>query len=120
MLGPTVFAMALADFTLVLIYSVPCSVECATPLCFAMAFAGFTKVLKHLDDHEVVLSATGVTRPGDYHYIKGEGMPHFNDELRKGDLWVQYSVAFPASLTDSQRQAIKELLGDIPTAPPNQ
>uniref|UniRef100_A0A7S3VIA0 J domain-containing protein n=1 Tax=Dunaliella tertiolecta TaxID=3047 RepID=A0A7S3VIA0_DUNTE len=73
------------------------------------ALTGFTKTLKHLDDHEVTLSATGVTRPGDYHYIKGEGMPHFDDELRKGDLWVQYSVSFPAELTESQKETIKSL-----------
>lgn len=81
--------------------------------------AGFTKVIKHLDGHEVTLSATAVTRPGDYHYIQGEGMPHFDDELRKGNLWVQYSVAFPAQLDESQKGKIKALLADVPLAQPN-
>jgi DnaJ-class molecular chaperone len=76
-----------------------------------MAIAGFTKVIKHLDDHEITLSATGVTKPGDYHYIKGEGMPHYNDELRKGDLWVQYTVSFPAQLDEAKKASVKSLFG---------
>ena len=80
---------------------------------------GFTRTLKHLDDHEVTLTASGVTRPGDYHYIKGEGMPLFDNEHKRGDLWVQYAVAFPAQLSDVQKATAQELLKGASYAPPN-
>jgi DnaJ family protein B protein 11 len=72
--------------------------------------SGFKRTIRHLDNHEVVLSSAGITRPGDWQQIKGEGMPIHNQEPARGDLWVQYTVAFPTSLTEEQKAAATALL----------
>jgi DnaJ-class molecular chaperone len=41
--------------------------------------------------------------------IKGEGMPIFGQEPKRGDLWIHYTVAFPASLTEQQKQSVRDL-----------
>jgi DnaJ homolog subfamily B member 11 len=83
------------------------------------AHAGFRKTIKHLDGHEVVLQSSGITKPGDYHYLKGEGMPIHNQEPARGDLFVMYSVAFPTALSDGEKAQIRELLKntDMPVPP---
>jgi DnaJ-related protein SCJ1 len=37
--------------------------------------------------------------------IKGEGMPRFDDPSIHGDLFVDYSVVFPSSLSNEQRRS---------------
>lgn len=75
------------------------------------ALTGFTHVLEHLDAHKFNLSSDAVTRPGQVVKVEGEGMPVF-DSSKKGDLWVTYSVDFPASLTAEQKQTVRSLFGD--------
>lgn len=79
------------------------------------ALTGFTRTIKHLDGHEVTLSSAGITKPGDWQHIIGEGMPIHNQE-RKGDLWVQYTVAFPTHLSETQKADLRVLLSatDMP------
>lgn len=79
---------------------------------------GFRRAIHHLDGHEVVLQATGITKPGDYHYIEGEGMPIQNQEPKRGNLFVFYSVAFPVELSEGQKQAVRDLLKDTPMPVP--
>ena len=73
------------------------------------ALLGFTKTLKHLDDHIVKLNKIGTTKPGYVQKIIGEGMPHFNFPLEKGDLYVKYEVELPKKLSKEQREMFKEL-----------
>ena len=80
------------------------------------ALVGFTRNVTHLDGHIVTLASAGVTRPGDVQRVPGEGMPHFQHPDRKGDLFVTYTVDFPAALTDEQKGAARELLAGVPTA----
>lgn len=52
----------------------------------------------------------GITKPKEVRKIKGEGMPlHFSN--KKGDLYVNFEVLFPTSLTEDQKKQIKEILG---------
>ena len=37
--------------------------------------------------------------------IRGEGMPHFDDSSKKGDLFVEYHVVLPASLGNDQKRS---------------
>lgn len=76
------------------------------------ALVGFTRDFIHLDGHIVKLSATGVTKPGDYHFIKNEGMPVQSNPSRKGNLYVYYNVAFPVSLTEDQKLTVKDLFAN--------
>jgi DnaJ-class molecular chaperone len=75
------------------------------------ALVGFSHTLEHLDGHTVTLSAGSVTKPGDWHQIKGEGMPRHGQEHTRGDLWVQYTVAFPPALDEAQKAAVRKLFG---------
>lgn len=76
----------------------------------ADALAGFTQEIVHLDGHIVTLRSTDIVRPGDYQMIKGEGMPHYQDDLKKGDLWILFTVQFPAALTDAAKVSLRALL----------
>ncbi|KAK9747634.1 hypothetical protein RND81_02G004600 [Saponaria officinalis] len=74
------------------------------------ALVGFEKTIKHLDEHLVDISSKGVTKPKEVRKFKGEGMPlHLSN--KKGNLHVTFEVLFPTSLTDEQKQKIKEVLG---------
>lgn len=73
------------------------------------ALTGFSHQLEHLDGHMVTLATDQVTKPGQYHQITGEGMPISGDEHKRGDLWVQYTVAFPDHLTAEQKDAIRTM-----------
>ncbi|KAK9983852.1 hypothetical protein SO802_033377 [Lithocarpus litseifolius] len=74
------------------------------------ALVGFEKTIKHLDDRLVDIGTKGITKPKEVRKFKGEGMPlHFS--TKKGDLYVQYEVLFPTSLTEDQKTQIKAVLG---------
>lgn len=75
------------------------------------ALTGFSYEIEHLDGHKFKLSSEVVTRPGDVRSIDGEGMPIF-DSNKKGNLWVTYSIDFPASLTEQQKETVRQLFGD--------
>lgn len=76
----------------------------------ADALTGFSQQFAHLDGHAVTLTADGVTRPGSVHKVPGEGMPVF-DSAAKGDLYVTYTVDFPAALSEEQKAAVRSLFG---------
>ncbi|KAG2486928.1 hypothetical protein HYH03_014427 [Edaphochlamys debaryana] len=73
------------------------------------ALVGFSTTLEHLDGHKVTLASGGVTRPGDWHQIKGEGMPILGQEPKRGDLWVQYTISFPPALNEAQKETIRKM-----------
>jgi DnaJ family protein B protein 11 len=74
------------------------------------ALTGFSQDMKHLDGHKVTLATESVTRPGSVQKVAGEGMPIF-DSSSKGDLYVTYTVDFPASLTAEQKATVRSLFG---------
>eukprot|EP00252_Welwitschia_mirabilis_P012986 TRINITY_DN28697_c0_g1_i1.p1 TRINITY_DN28697_c0_g1~~TRINITY_DN28697_c0_g1_i1.p1 ORF type:complete len:129 (+),score=28.61 TRINITY_DN28697_c0_g1_i1:122-508(+) len=72
------------------------------------ALVGFENSISHLDDHKVPVGSKGITKPKEVRRIKGEGMPvHMSN--KKGDLYVTYEVVFPRSLTEEQKNKIKEI-----------
>lgn len=74
------------------------------------ALVGFSKKIKHLDGHTVDVIRTEVTRPGQVITIQGEGMPQHNFPSQTGDLHIEITVKFPASLTEEQKEGFKKLL----------
>ena len=80
------------------------------------ALTGFSVQIEHLDGHKVTIAADAVTKPGDYKYIKGEGMPIHGNEVKHGDLWVLFTVAFPAVLSEEQKSAVRTLFPAAPAA----
>lgn len=74
------------------------------------ALVGFSKKIKHLDGHTVDVVRTEVTKPGQVLTIQGEGMPQHNFPSQTGDLLIEITVKFPASLTEEQKEGFKKLL----------
>lgn len=72
------------------------------------------KVLELLDGRKLrVPFPVGVVKPGQQTKIHGEGMPVRKDGAAKtkGDLIVNWDVVFPASLTQSQKEGLRKVLG---------
>lgn len=74
------------------------------------ALVGFSKKIKHFDGHTVDVDRTDVTKPGQVITIKGEGMPQHTFPSQTGDLHIEVTVKFPASLTEEQKEGFKQLL----------
>jgi DnaJ-class molecular chaperone len=45
------------------------------------------------------------------HTISNEGFPVHNYPAEKGNLYIKYTVRFPRSLSEQQKEGIKSLLG---------
>ncbi|KAI0346268.1 DnaJ-domain-containing protein [Trametopsis cervina] len=71
------------------------------------ALLGFERNLTHLDGHIVQLKRHGVTQPGFVQVIEGEGMPFFG-ESRYGDLYVEYNVVLPQTLSSPIKRKLAE------------
>ncbi|CAM6084013.1 unnamed protein product [Calypogeia fissa] len=74
------------------------------------SLVGFEKNIFHLDGHQVSIGTKEVTKPKQRRRFPGEGMPVF-ESVRKGDLFVDFEVEFPAQLSKEQKDIIKETLG---------
>eukprot|EP00762_Andalucia_godoyi_P001428 ANDGO_00279.mRNA.1 DnaJ protein ERDJ3B len=72
------------------------------------SLVGFETSFAHLDGHAVRISRpeSVVTPHGFILKVGGEGMP-VADSGSFGDLYIQFVVAFPSSLTTQQREAVK-------------
>jgi len=75
------------------------------------ALVGFSKTFRHLDGHEVVVSREVVTKPGEVVRVPNEGMPQHRDPSTFGDLFIEFSIKMPESLTQEQKDGFKVLLG---------
>ncbi|THH29597.1 hypothetical protein EUX98_g4576 [Antrodiella citrinella] len=71
------------------------------------ALLGFERNLTHLDGHIVHLKRESVTQPGYVQTIKEEGMPIY-EESGRGDLFVEYNVVLPKSLSPQMRKRVAE------------
>ena len=74
------------------------------------ALIGFSRTIKHLDGHEVSVKRERITRPGLEIVLKSEGMPVHSDSTQFGDLIVTFTVIFPESISEQQREAFEKLL----------
>jgi len=74
------------------------------------ALIGFKKTFKHFDGHEVVISKSDITKPGEIFVIKEEGMPHHDYPSQTGDLIIKFIIEMPQSLTEEQKEQFKKLL----------
>ncbi|GAA5860553.1 hypothetical protein JCM3774_006205 [Rhodotorula dairenensis] len=83
------------------------------PISVAEALLGFRHTVTGLDGHDIVLSRTGVTQPGFVDVISGEGMPIYH-LTGHGNLFVEYQVVMPPSLTPKQREALQLAFGYRP------
>ena len=69
------------------------------------ALNGFEFELEHLDKHKVKVTREKITWPGARIKKKGEGMPNYENNNRKGDLYITFDIDFPKKdLTPEQKE----------------
>eukprot|EP00163_Fabomonas_tropica_P030818 TRINITY_DN7123_c1_g2_i2.p1 TRINITY_DN7123_c1_g2~~TRINITY_DN7123_c1_g2_i2.p1 ORF type:complete len:130 (-),score=37.60 TRINITY_DN7123_c1_g2_i2:108-497(-) len=73
------------------------------------ALTGYAITIHHLDGHVVTLESKDVTIPGQVRTVPGEGMPQHENQSVKGNLHVEFTVSFPPSLTEEQKEAVKKI-----------
>jgi DnaJ-class molecular chaperone len=76
------------------------------------ALTGFSKEIPHLDGHVVPIKVQpgNVVYPMQTMVLAGEGMPVHEVPSQFGDLHVTFEVVFPRTLTEEQRNKLKEIL----------
>lgn len=72
------------------------------------ALLGFTKKIRHLDNHEVLITRREVTQPGQQIFIENEGLPVKNSIGDHGKLIVEFAVTLPSPLSDKQKTHLGE------------
>lgn len=86
------------------------------PLQLVEALCGFTRVIKTLDDRELVVT----NPPGEVikhemtKCIMEEGMPMYKNPLEKGRLIIQFEVIFPATIPQSVIPTLEQCLPPRP------
>lgn len=81
------------------------------PINLTQALTGVKLTLPHPSGQEVVLSVSDVISPNSpRRAMSGKGMPISKSPGSYGDLIVNFQIAFPTSLNDTQKKQIKEAL----------
>jgi DnaJ-class molecular chaperone len=91
---------------------------CALAVCAQDALCGSILSVPTLDGRTLSIGLTEVVHPGYVKTVPGEGMPIPHPPAgaaakganagpaRKGDLQIEFEIAFPQRLTPAQRQAV--------------
>ncbi|KAK8844597.1 hypothetical protein IAR55_006444 [Kwoniella newhampshirensis] len=82
-------------------------------LSVAEALLGFERNMTHLDGRQITIGRRGTTQPNEVEVIEGEGMPSYMD-VPQGDLYIEYSVVFPAKVSESTQEKLRDILGYTP------
>lgn len=67
--------------------------------------------LSHVDDHKFSVEVDGVTECDHVMRVPGKGMPRRSGR-GFGDLYITFEVDFPDSLSESQKNRIKEIFDE--------
>lgn len=81
------------------------------------ALCGFTKTITHFDGRVLAVNSRPgqIIKPDALKVIQGEGMPYHGNPFTKGRLFILFKVNFPASLSVTAVNAIKQALPAGPT-----
>ncbi len=82
------------------------------PISLATALTGGSAHVETLDGRRLTVEVgPGVVAPGTVKTVRGEGMPVSKSTRgEKGDLRVRLDVAFPTTLSDSQKAQLRAAL----------
>jgi len=84
------------------------------------ALCGFSFTITHLDKRELLVNSTPgeIIKPGDLKVIEGEGMPHHKRPYEMGNLYIKFSVVFPAdgTIAAGDQAALAKALKHKPAA----
>lgn len=82
----------------------------------ADALTGFSISLKHLDGHIVTVNREKITWPGAKVRKSGEGMPNYDNNQAKGQLYITFDVDFPkGEISVEDKEAIRKILSKYKT-----
>jgi len=83
------------------------------------ALTGFHFYVKHLDGRvlDVKSDENVVYKQGDMKCVKEEGMPYPNNPYQKGNLFIELSVEFPATIDAKSKAALLKALPQPPKQP---
>lgn len=71
---------------------------------------GGTLSIKALDNRSIDMRLDGVVTPGMRKVFAGEGMPLQKNPSQRGDLFVEFDVQFPATLSEKQKELVRQAL----------
>ena len=76
------------------------------------ALTGFSFTIQHLDGRSLLVKSDPamIVKPGDVKAIKEEGMPHRNNPYSKGNLYIEFDVTFPTTVSDASKKVLKSVL----------
>ena len=80
------------------------------PVSFVQAALGDTIPIRTLEGEEEYTLKPG-TQPGDVITLKGKGMPNLRNSKVRGNLLITIRVVVPTSLTEQQKQLLREFDG---------
>ncbi len=73
------------------------------------ALVGFSKTITHLDGRKLELKSEQILKHGDIMKVHNEGMPGRHGG-KKGDLYIEFSIVYPTSLTAEQKELVTKAL----------
>lgn len=71
------------------------------------ALVGFELEIEHLDKHKVKVTREKITWPGAKIKKKGEGMPNYENNNIRGDLYITFDIDFPKKELTSEQKDCK-------------
>ncbi|KAK3325509.1 DnaJ C terminal domain-containing protein [Apodospora peruviana] len=74
------------------------------------ALTGWKRTVTTIDGKNLQLEKGGPTQPGSSDKYPGLGMPISKKPGQRGDFVIKYNVKFPTTLTQAQKQKLKEIL----------
>lgn len=80
------------------------------PLTLAEALCGTTLEITHLDGRKLRIPINEVVQPQSSKTVPGEGMPLQKNPSQKGNLVIKFSVSFPPSLSQTQKDKLRAIL----------
>ena len=74
------------------------------------ALTGGNIFVKTLDGRQISVPVFDIINPNTKRIIPGEGLPLPKTPTRRGDMIIQFDIAFPSRLDSRQKEALKEIL----------
>lgn len=75
-----------------------------------VALTGGAVEVPTLDGRKITVAVNEIISPGHRKKVVGEGMPVVGETNQRGDLLIEFKIAFPQSLTPHQKALIKQAL----------
>lgn len=74
------------------------------------ALCGETIIVPTITGSTKQMNIDGILRPGDTRIIYGEGLPLPKMPIRRADMIVEFDIDFPATLSGSQKEVLRNIL----------